>query len=74
MDSSRIPVSLGRGVSKKGVTVDYLDTCLFPTQLRMSWQSHTQVGCLTLPEGRQIDLQDIHSVFWPISLEFIFPR
>ena len=51
-------------LSQKGVTVDYWDTCLFPTQLRISWQPDTQTGCLTLPGGRQLNLQDIHSVFW----------
>jgi glutathione synthase/RimK-type ligase-like ATP-grasp enzyme len=51
-------------LSKAGATVDYLDTRLFPTQLRVSWQPDTQVGHLTLPEGRKLELQEIHSVFW----------
>ena len=52
-------------LTHEGVTVDYFDTRLFPTQLRMSWQPNTQVGCLTLPGGeRQLNLKDIHSVFW----------
>ena len=51
-------------LSQAGATVDYLDSCLFPTQLRISWQPDTQSGCLTLPSGRQLNLQDIKSVFW----------
>jgi glutathione synthase/RimK-type ligase-like ATP-grasp enzyme len=51
-------------LTQAGATVDYLDTRLFPTQLRMSWQPDTQVGCLVLPTGRRLDFQDIHSVFW----------
>jgi glutathione synthase/RimK-type ligase-like ATP-grasp enzyme len=49
---------------KTGATVDYLDTCLFPTQLCISWQPDTLTGYLTLPEGRLLNFQDIHSVFW----------
>ncbi|MEG4797793.1 hypothetical protein QUA69_22215 [Microcoleus sp. LAD1_D1] len=51
-------------LTQAGATVDYLDTRLFPTQLRMSWQPDTQAGCLVLPTGRRLDFQDIHSVFW----------
>ncbi len=47
-----------------GAEVNYLDTCLFPRQLRLSWQPDTLVGCLTLPGGHQLNFQDIHSVFW----------
>jgi glutathione synthase/RimK-type ligase-like ATP-grasp enzyme len=51
-------------ITQAGATVDYLDTRLFPTQLRMSWQPNTQAGCLVLPTGRRLDFQNIHSVFW----------
>jgi glutathione synthase/RimK-type ligase-like ATP-grasp enzyme len=51
-------------LAQAGATVDYLDTQMFPTQLRMSWQPNTQVGCLALPGGQTLNLQDIHSVFW----------
>lgn len=47
-----------------GATVDYLDTSLFPTRLRISWQPDTQVGNIILPEGEKLNLQDIKSVFW----------
>ena len=55
---------LKNALTQAGATVDYLDTRLFPTKLRMSWQPNTQVGCLTLPGGRKLNLQDIYSVFW----------
>jgi glutathione synthase/RimK-type ligase-like ATP-grasp enzyme len=51
-------------LTQAGATLDYLDTRLFPTQLRMSWQPDSQVGSLTLPGGRKLPLQDIKSVFW----------
>ncbi len=51
-------------LTQAGATVDYLDTRLFPTQLRISWQLDTQIGRLTLPRGRQLNIQDIHSIFW----------
>ena len=51
-------------LTQAGVAVDYLDTSLFPRQLRLSWRPDTQVGCLTLPSGRQLNFHDIHSVFW----------
>ena len=55
---------LKEALSQAGATVDYWDTYLFPTQLRISWQPDTQIGYLILPNGRQLNLQDIHSVFW----------
>lgn len=51
-------------LEKAGASVDYLDTRLFPTQLRISWQPDTQVGYLILPGGRKLNLHDIKSVFW----------
>jgi glutathione synthase/RimK-type ligase-like ATP-grasp enzyme len=57
-------VHLNNALTEAGATVDYLDTALFPTQLRISWKPETKQGCLTLPGGRQLNLQDIHSVFW----------
>ncbi|MEC4882321.1 MAG: hypothetical protein SAL70_13420 [Scytonema sp. PMC 1070.18] len=57
-------VHLKKALTEAGATVDYLDTRLFPTQLRMSWQPRTKIGSLVLPEGRQLNLQDVHSVFW----------
>lgn len=53
-----------QALTKAGATVDYLDTRLFPTQLQMSWQPSTQLGCFNLPGGRRLDFQDIKSVFW----------
>ena len=55
---------LKNALTQAGATVDYLDTRLFPTRLRMSWQPNDQVGCLTLPGGHKLKFQDIHSVFW----------
>lgn len=51
-------------LTEAGAAVDYLDTYLFPRQLRLSWRPDTRVGCLKLPSGRLLDLEDIHSVFW----------
>ena len=51
-------------LTQAGATVDDLDTCLFPTQLRMSWQPNAQVGCFNLPGGRKLNFQDVKSVFW----------
>jgi glutathione synthase/RimK-type ligase-like ATP-grasp enzyme len=51
-------------LAQEGVNADYLDTRLFPTQLRMSWQPNTQLGFLNLSEDRKLKLQDIHSIFW----------
>ncbi len=51
-------------LTKAGATVEYLDTGLFPTRLRLSWHPHSRQGCLHLPSGRQLDLQDIKSVYW----------
>ncbi len=53
-----------KALTQVGATVDYLDTSLFPRQLRMSWQPDTQVGSLSLPGGRKLNFKDIKSVFW----------
>ena len=55
---------LKQTLTQAGATVDYLDTCLFPTQLRLSWQPDTGVGYLTLPGGRKLNFAEIHSIFW----------
>lgn len=51
-------------LTKAGTAVNYLDTRLFPTQVQISWQPDIQAGCLVLPGGHQLNLQDIKSVFW----------
>lgn len=55
---------LNKALIQAGATVDFLDTRLFPTQICISWQSNTGEGYLSLPGGRQLGFQDIHSVFW----------
>ncbi|NER30738.1 MAG: hypothetical protein F6J89_24760 [Symploca sp. SIO1C4] len=55
---------LKKALTQAGARVDYLDTRLFPTQLRLSWQPDIQLGCLTLPQGHRLNLQDVKSVFW----------
>lgn len=66
-------IHLKQALTRAGVMADYLDTRLFPTQLRMSWQPDTQTGCLTLPQGRRLNLPDIHSVFWRTLAEVHIP-
>ncbi len=55
---------LSNALKQGGAAVDYLDTRLFPTKLRMSWQPKAQEGYITLPGERKLNLQDIKSVFW----------
>jgi glutathione synthase/RimK-type ligase-like ATP-grasp enzyme len=57
-------VHMQQALTQAGATADYLDTRLFPTQVQMSWQPSTQLGCFTLPGGRRLDFQDIKSVYW----------
>jgi glutathione synthase/RimK-type ligase-like ATP-grasp enzyme len=51
-------------LTKSNVNVEYLDTSLFPRKLKMSWHPHNSQGCLHFPSGKQLNLQDIHSVYW----------
>lgn len=51
-------------LTQAGAAAYYLDTYLFPKQLRLSWRPDTLVGSLTLPGGLQLNFPDIHSVFW----------
>ncbi|MEB3830509.1 hypothetical protein [Phormidium sp. CCY1219] len=64
---------LHRALSEAGATVDYLDTRFFPTKLRMCWEPSAGVGYLTLPGGRRMNLEDIHSVFWRTLGEIYVP-
>ncbi|MGK7898965.1 MAG: MvdC/MvdD family ATP grasp protein [Xenococcus sp. (in: cyanobacteria)] len=57
-------VHIKDSLTKAGVNPGYLDTQLFPTQLRISWQPDTQTGWLTLPEGDRLNLNDIRSIYW----------
>jgi glutathione synthase/RimK-type ligase-like ATP-grasp enzyme len=51
-------------LKRLGVSADYWDTSMFPTQMQVSWSPVTQTGTLTLPSGRQFELDQIRSVFW----------
>ena len=44
--------------------VEYLDTSLFPTSLKLSWNPNEDYGCINFSSGKQINLQDINSVYW----------
>jgi glutathione synthase/RimK-type ligase-like ATP-grasp enzyme len=55
---------LKNALTQAGVKAEYLDTALFPTQISLSWQPDTQDGYLTLSDGCQLNLSDIHSIFW----------
>ncbi|NEP82640.1 MAG: hypothetical protein F6K39_33525 [Okeania sp. SIO3B3] len=55
---------LKKSLTEKGITVDYLDTRLFPTKLKISWQPITHTGCLIFPDGRKWNLADINKIFW----------
>ena len=57
-------VHLKSALEQAGAIVHYWDTQDFPTQLQLSWQPHLDIGHLTLPDGKKLDLHDIHSVFW----------
>lgn len=51
-------------LTKANATVEYLDTQLFPSRIRLSWQPCDAGGCIELPSGKKLELQDIHSVYW----------
>ncbi|MGB3510888.1 MAG: hypothetical protein WBA93_16985 [Microcoleaceae cyanobacterium] len=55
---------LKKTLTEKGITVDYLDTRLFPTKLKISWQPLTHTGYVKFPDGRKWNLTDIHKIFW----------
>ncbi|HEY9606430.1 MAG TPA: hypothetical protein V6C85_32780 [Allocoleopsis sp.] len=55
---------LHKALIQTGAEVEYLDTRLFPSKVRMSWHPDTQEGYLTLPGGIRWNLSDIKSVFW----------
>lgn len=64
---------ISNALMQAGAVVNYLDTRLFPTQLKISWQPGTLRGTLALPGGKTLSLQDIHSVFWRSFSEVYIP-
>lgn len=57
-------VHLNGALEQAGAIVHYWNTQDFPTQIQLSWQPHLGSGCLNISEGINIQLQDIHSIFW----------
>ncbi|HIK05379.1 MAG TPA: hypothetical protein IGS40_11815 [Trichormus sp. M33_DOE_039] len=57
-------VAIKQAITEAGATAYYLDTSLFPTHLKLSWQPGTTNGSLRLPSGRLLKITDIHSVYW----------
>jgi hypothetical protein len=53
-----------KALTKANAEVEYLDTSLFPQQLKLAWQPHNGQGCLQFSSGKQLNIQDIHSVYW----------
>jgi glutathione synthase/RimK-type ligase-like ATP-grasp enzyme len=45
-------------------TAEYWDTALFPRRSHFSWYPHTATGIITLSDGSQWSLAEVHSVFW----------
>ncbi len=66
-------IHISDALMQAGAVVNYLDTRLFPTQLRISWQPGSLTGTITLPEGKTLSLQDVHSVFWRSLSEVYIP-
>jgi hypothetical protein len=61
-------------LSQAGAPVNYLDTRLFPTQIKMSWQPDIELGYLTLPGNIFLNLKEIKSVFWRSLGEVYIPH
>ena len=47
-----------------GAIAEYLDISLFPTSLKLSWNPNDEAGCINFSSGKQINLEDINSVYW----------
>lgn len=60
-------------LEQAGAIVEYWDSQLFPKHLQMTWQPELHRGCLKLPTGKTIHLDDIHSVFWRTLLPVDVP-
>lgn len=63
-DSDNDAAYLKGKLENAGASVDYWDAQLFPRQLQLTWQPHTKIGYVKLPNGKIIYLGDVHSVFW----------
>jgi glutathione synthase/RimK-type ligase-like ATP-grasp enzyme len=57
-------VHLHQALTQAGAAVNYWDTQQFPSQTSLSWQPDTEQGTLLLPEGKRLEFEQIHSVFW----------
>ena len=57
-------VHLKEALQQAGATVKFLETHLFPTQLRLSWHPDTQYGSIVFQNEGEWALHEIHSFFW----------
>lgn len=57
-------VHIKAALEQAGATAYYWDTQQFPTQSCLSWEPDSGTGSLVLPQGGQLHLNQIHSVFW----------
>jgi glutathione synthase/RimK-type ligase-like ATP-grasp enzyme len=55
---------LRNALQQASAVVHGLDTRLFPTSVKLSWQPHDRQGSLVLNDQYPLALQDIHRVFW----------
>ena len=51
-------------LTEAGFRAAFLETALFPTQVRLSWEPETQSGFLTLPSAQRLPFHAIRSIFW----------
>ncbi|MEM9007205.1 MAG: hypothetical protein AAGE59_27215 [Cyanobacteria bacterium P01_F01_bin.86] len=51
-------------LTEAGFPTEFLETALFPTKVRVSWEPATKSGYLTLPSAKRLPFQAIRSVFW----------
>jgi glutathione synthase/RimK-type ligase-like ATP-grasp enzyme len=53
----------------RGVEAHYFDTSCFPQTVSISWTPQERVGSLRLEDGRQLNFDEIRSVYWRIMCE-----
>lgn len=51
-------------LTEAGCQTEFLETSLFPTKVRLSWEPETQSGSLTLSSGKRLPFRSIRSIFW----------
>lgn len=61
-------------LTMRGNDVEFLNTWDFPKKIGITYNPANEFGWITFEDGRQLLLEDVHSVYWRNYMNFEFPE